>query len=38
MMRMAVNGYDRCMAGDAKSFDGIRDQIMEQIRQSLGEH
>ena len=38
MMRRAVAGYDQCMAGDAKSFDGIRDQIMEQIRQSLGEH
>lgn len=36
MMRMAVNGYDRCMAGDASSFDNIRDQIMNQIKQSLG--
>lgn len=38
MMRRAVSGYDGCMAGDSKSFDGIRDQIMTQIRQSLGEH
>jgi len=38
MMRMAVNGYDYCMAGDTKAFGGIRDQIMGQIRQSLGEH
>jgi len=36
MMRMALSGYDHCMAGDAKSFAGIRDQIMEQIRSSLG--
>jgi hypothetical protein len=36
MMRMALDGYDRCMAGDPKSFDGIRDQIMTQIKQSLG--
>lgn len=36
MMRMALSGYDRCMAGDAKGFDNIRDQIMAQIRQSLG--
>ncbi len=38
MMRMTLSGYDRCMAGDSKSFDDIRDQIMTQIRQSLGEH
>lgn len=36
MMRMAVSGYDRCMAGDSKSFGDIRDQIMAQIRRSLG--
>jgi hypothetical protein len=24
MMRMAVHGYDQCMAGDPKSFDGVR--------------
>ncbi len=36
MMRMAVSGYDHCMAGDAKSLAGIRDQIMEQIRKTLG--
>ena len=36
MMRMAVHGYDQCMAGDPKSFEGIRDQIMAQIRASLG--
>jgi hypothetical protein len=36
MMRMAVHGYDQCMAGDPKSFEGIRDQVMAQIRQSLG--
>ncbi len=23
MMRMAVHGYDQCMAGDPKSFEGI---------------
>ena len=38
MMRMAVSGYDHCMAGDPKSFDGIRDQVMDAIRASLGEH
>ncbi len=38
MMRMAVHGYDQCMAGDPKSFEGVRDQIMAQIRASLGEH
>ena len=38
MMRMAVHGYDQCMAGDPKSFEGIRDQIMAQIRANLGEH
>src|ERR1700742_3245699 len=32
MMRRAVSGYDSCMAGDSQSFDGIRDQIMAQIR------
>jgi hypothetical protein len=36
MMRMALSGYDHCMAGDAKSFAATRDQIMEQIRTSLG--
>ena len=36
MMRMAVSGYDHCMAGDAKSFAGIRDQIMQQIKETLG--
>ncbi len=36
MMRRAVSGYDSCMAGDSQSFDSIRDQIMAQIRQSLG--
>jgi hypothetical protein len=38
VMRMTVHGYDQCMAGDPKSFEGIRDQIMAQIRASLGEH
>jgi len=38
MMRMAVHGYDQCMAGDTKSSEGIRDQIMAQIRANLGEH
>ena len=38
MMRMAVQGYDHCMAGDTKSSEGIRDQIMAQIRANLGEH
>jgi hypothetical protein len=38
MMRMAVSGYDHCMSGDAKSFAGIRDMIMAQIRADLGEH
>ena len=36
MMRMAVHGYDQCMAGDPKSFEGTRNQIMEQIRSTLG--
>jgi hypothetical protein len=36
MMRMALSGYDHCMSGDPKSFAGIRDQIMDQIRNSLG--
>lgn len=36
MMRMAVSGYDSCMAGDTKSLDGIRDQIMATIRKTLG--
>jgi len=36
MMRRAVSGYDRCMAGDPKSFAGIRDQIMQQIHETLG--
>jgi hypothetical protein len=36
MMRMAVSGYDHCMAGDPKSFDATRDMIMEQIRRTLG--
>ncbi len=38
MMRKAVHGYDQCMAGDPKSFEGVRDQIMAQVRASLGEH
>ena len=38
MMRMAVHGYDQCMAGSAKSFDDIRDQIMAQIKSDLGAH
>lgn len=38
MMRMALHGYDQCMAGDPKSFDSIRDQVMASIRASLGEH
>jgi hypothetical protein len=36
MMRMAVSGYDSCMAGDKKNSDGIREMIMMQIRESLG--
>ncbi len=36
IMRMALSGYDRCMAGDSKGFDDTREQIMTQIRQSLG--
>ncbi len=36
MMRMAVSGYDSCMAGDPKTFASTRDMIMEQIRNSLG--
>lgn len=36
MMRMALHGYDNCMAGDAKSFDTTREMIMRQISQSLG--
>jgi hypothetical protein len=38
MMRMAVSGYDRCMAGDPQSFDSVRDQVMAAIRSSLGGH
>jgi hypothetical protein len=38
MMRMAVHGYDQCMSGDSKSFEGIRDQIMAQIKSDLGAH
>ncbi len=36
MMRMAVSGYDHCMAGDPKSFAATRDQIMMHIRENLG--
>lgn len=36
MMRMALSGYDHCMSGDAASAAGIRDQIMRQIRETLG--
>jgi hypothetical protein len=36
MMRMAVSGYDHCMAGDPATFAATRDQIMEQIRKTLG--
>lgn len=36
MMRMAVSGYDRCMAGDSKYFGEIREHIMAQIRHNLG--
>ena len=38
MMRMAVHGYDQCMAGSSKSFDDLRDQIMAQIKSDLGAH
>ena len=38
MMRMAVSGYDHCMAGDPKSFDNIRDQVMAAIKATLGRH
>jgi|APFre7841882630_1041343.scaffolds.fasta_scaffold372021_1 hypothetical protein len=38
MMRMALHGYDQCMAGDPKSFDSIRDQVMAAIKASLGGH
>jgi len=36
MMRMALSGYDHCMSGNASASAGIRDQIMEQIRNTLG--
>jgi len=36
MMRMALSGYDHCMSGDPKTFAATRDQIMEQIRKTLG--
>ena len=36
MMRMAVRGYDSCMAGDMKDLESTRDMIMKQISQSLG--
>ena len=36
MMRMAVKGYDSCMAGDMKDFESVRDMLMKQVRESLG--
>ena len=38
MTRMALSGYDHCMSGDVKSFEGIRDMIMAQISGHLGGH
>ena len=36
MLRMAMSGYDHCMAGDTKSSGNIRDMLMTQIKESLG--
>lgn len=36
MLRMAMSGYDYCMAGDTKHSGNVRDMIMAQIKASLG--
>jgi hypothetical protein len=36
MMRLALSGYDHCMSGDSKSSAGIRDMLMQQLRENLG--
>jgi hypothetical protein len=35
-MRLALSGYDSCMAGDTKSAGNIRDMLMTQLKQNLG--
>ena len=36
MLRMAMSGYDHCMAGDTKSSGNIRDMLMAQLKEQLG--
>ena len=36
MMRVALSSYDRCMSGDSKGSDGVRDLLMMQLRENLG--
>jgi hypothetical protein len=36
MMRMALSGYDSCMAGDPKNLAGVSDMLMKQLRENLG--
>jgi hypothetical protein len=36
MLRVAMSGYDSCMAGDSTSSAATRDMIMKQIKASLG--
>jgi hypothetical protein len=36
MMRMAISGYDHCMAGDDKRAGDTRQMIMDQIKATLG--
>ena len=37
MLRRVTSSYDACMAGDTKGSEGIRDLIMAQIKESLGQ-
>lgn len=36
MVRRVLGAYDICMAGDKKHLNGIRDEIMLQIKENLG--
>jgi hypothetical protein len=36
MLRMAMSGYDHCMAGDTKHSGNVRDMVMQQLKESLG--
>ena len=36
MLRMAMSGYDHCMAGDTKHSGDIRELLMKQFRESRG--